>query len=372
MQLLHVVATRLCSDPRDKVFGLLGLFPPELSRLIHPRYTDSPRDVFRNAAIAFIECTGSLDILTLSGPSWIPDWSESRSAAGRDNDRCSGTSSAHVSFDGNVLTASGVKFDRVATTAYPVPTPDSAEKDKAIIAYSWLAWLSCFSANDTYPTGESLAAACAWTINTGVLSDRWGKQLNGAPTLAAASLIFEQIQANFASNVNGKLPTAKLRKNHVAGSMFRTAKGYFGICFNKVEPDDQVVVLLGCRFAVILRPLPDTTYLFVGCAYVHGIMDAEVLLGPMPEGWEVLIRGDENGDQQQRFRGPDGGEGDEDPRLGEMGGEWERVWVRDGMWPEKQVKAWRDREGRVMRSDPRMISKALRERGVVFEEFRML
>jgi hypothetical protein len=83
---LHVLSycrNRSCKDPKDQVFGLLGLAPATLEMDIN--YGASIAKVYRDFAIAFMRDTQSLDILThairQSGQvrepgwtSWVPNW----------------------------------------------------------------------------------------------------------------------------------------------------------------------------------------------------------------------------------------------------------------------------------------------------------
>jgi len=76
------------TDPRDKVYGLLGLLPTELVRKIdrgEQNYVLSTEEVFTNFSKAIIEFTGDLDAIyagthkreappNLSIPSWATDW----------------------------------------------------------------------------------------------------------------------------------------------------------------------------------------------------------------------------------------------------------------------------------------------------------
>lgn len=71
-----------CSDPRDKIYGLLGLVHPRLASLIHPRYDLPVREVFMSAFEAAAESTQRLDMLVVCAyqennpydiPSWVPD-----------------------------------------------------------------------------------------------------------------------------------------------------------------------------------------------------------------------------------------------------------------------------------------------------------
>lgn len=73
------------SDPRDHVYGLAGMFQPDLSKLIAPNYEASISEVFRDFTLSVIEASDEFDIIchgrkgTLEGsemPSWVPDWSQ--------------------------------------------------------------------------------------------------------------------------------------------------------------------------------------------------------------------------------------------------------------------------------------------------------
>jgi hypothetical protein len=68
------------SDPRDKVYALLGLS----TALIKPDYSISVRDAFKTVARYIVQGTNSLDILAYACPShiegavpsWVPDWNK--------------------------------------------------------------------------------------------------------------------------------------------------------------------------------------------------------------------------------------------------------------------------------------------------------
>lgn len=86
LRLLVKAQPRLCSEPRDKVYGILGLTRSRMRSLIHPQYTEPVVSVYKNAFMALMTETKRLESLSLcmrqSGrlyerPSWIPDWSVS-------------------------------------------------------------------------------------------------------------------------------------------------------------------------------------------------------------------------------------------------------------------------------------------------------
>lgn len=73
-----------CTDPRDRVYALLGLIPKRLADKIVPDYDASAAQVFQDAFLSFLEvnsnlillkfCDGKLRTETWDGPSWVPDW----------------------------------------------------------------------------------------------------------------------------------------------------------------------------------------------------------------------------------------------------------------------------------------------------------
>jgi len=72
----------ICSDLRDKIYGLLSLLDTDISRTgFEPDYTMSTYQVYQSAALSLIKCTKRLDVMTtvenhkdLEGvPSWVPN-----------------------------------------------------------------------------------------------------------------------------------------------------------------------------------------------------------------------------------------------------------------------------------------------------------
>jgi hypothetical protein len=78
LHLLRTATSAKCKDPRDRIFALLGLLPPAISRSIQPHYTKPTKEVYREAFIAYVQCSGDLTLLREAGPSWIPDFRSSR------------------------------------------------------------------------------------------------------------------------------------------------------------------------------------------------------------------------------------------------------------------------------------------------------
>lgn len=88
LELISLYRERQCSDPRDKVYALLGLARGVHARLVEPDYSKSAHQVFEEAAAMLLRRSGGLQVLSLilpptsqgasAGPadlpSWAPDW----------------------------------------------------------------------------------------------------------------------------------------------------------------------------------------------------------------------------------------------------------------------------------------------------------
>ncbi|KAH8787410.1 hypothetical protein BGZ57DRAFT_448975 [Hyaloscypha finlandica] len=74
------------SGPSGHVYGLMGMFQPDLSKLVAPNYDASVSDVFQDFALSVIDVSGQLDIIyhgrkgneleKSDMPSRVPDWSQ--------------------------------------------------------------------------------------------------------------------------------------------------------------------------------------------------------------------------------------------------------------------------------------------------------
>lgn len=89
-RMLLYASLHACSDPKDKVYGILGIVDPAFSQRIRPQYSMSKADVYKNTALAYLDEYGRLDLLRQCGvtsweldlPSWTPNWTaESRLTA---------------------------------------------------------------------------------------------------------------------------------------------------------------------------------------------------------------------------------------------------------------------------------------------------
>ena len=65
-------------------------------------------------------------------------------------------------------------------------------------------------------------------------------------------------------------------------SYFQTQEGHVGLAPKAAKPGDHICVILGCDSLIALRSKSSGQYQVVGECYLHGFMQGESLLGPLP------------------------------------------------------------------------------------------
>lgn len=84
--LLGTSRTRKCTDPRDKIYGILSIAGPAFSSLVGVSYTKSAGQVYEEVFMAYSNKVQRLDLLpacdssecNVECPSWVPDFSVGR------------------------------------------------------------------------------------------------------------------------------------------------------------------------------------------------------------------------------------------------------------------------------------------------------
>jgi hypothetical protein len=313
--------SRLSTDPRDKIYALLGLAN---NVDVFPDYSLSVREVFQKFTEACIRKSGTLDILNFVSissrgdiPSWVPDWS----AVGlqplidyESPDRiklfsASGTSTAdfitlaeivddHSPEDPGICSFSGFMVDTIASMGDthadfgPVTTLDSLVLQQ---------WVSMFDASinldSPYKTNEARFDAFWKTLMAG--TDH-GKRI-GAFTQVYRNLFRQWLfrepwepHPNYAEYIEIPDFVTSFRQAAIGRRFFVTEKGYMGLAPHCARLGDLVCVLLGGQTPFILREMEDMTSperlqeifgdscryfcCLVGECYIHGLMDGEVFI----------------------------------------------------------------------------------------------
>jgi hypothetical protein len=112
----------------------------------------------------------------------------------------------------------------------------------------------------------------------------------------------------------------------------------------------------------------------IGPCQVHGIMDAEAVLGPVPAPWKIEFYRDSMGVAVHHFRNS---ETDQltirDPRLGCLPKEWKCIerdrTIDDPRWFNCFVNKV---SGETTNADPRMREDELRKHGIIIQRFEIV
>ncbi|OBT68485.1 hypothetical protein VE03_02789 [Pseudogymnoascus sp. 23342-1-I1] len=337
---LNLTRSLKATDPRDKIFGALGLVHDETS-FLDPDYKSEYPVVFRDWTAKLINTTQCLDVLLYTNislrhpdiPSWVPDWTQynpsirfqaerlqhhqhiSRSFRA---DSCLGVRSA-ISTIGNLLRLPGFHLDVVAKVGERLvyDRQDSLTDDQNQIGAikKWDAVLESWA-----QVADLTSSADSHYPGSGKYSDAYWRTLVSDHITELGTFLGDRISADdtiryklwhqwFADLV--KQPDEKKTayyKDCLAANrdldrfdwtimnmnynrrLFSTKNGRIGMGPADMEPNDLVTILSGGRTPFIVRPSDlesankGGNYQIIGYAYVHGVMDGEIR--PLNEQWE--------------------------------------------------------------------------------------
>ncbi|RKK17927.1 hypothetical protein BFJ66_g16448 [Fusarium oxysporum f. sp. cepae] len=330
------------TDPRDILFGLLGILTEGQARGIRVDYTKSVAEVFTILTRAMIssedkdhasfdldfcnpgESTGYL-------PTWVPDWCEigmwgvrtyriNHYGIHKATGRLSGRGRAlSVKGDANVLHRFGCRVDEITNVMHPpewvqtTPYEPSGLKDPD----NWFRSIATFTGlgSESGPGEDYIWRTI--TRNAPPKLTRIPPQertsiIEGTCTLRrkimrlqdvdARSLTDQEIEFihhgplynNFGSNsgvLNDQQVTwfaTNWRESLSCGNrnrtLFKTSKGMLGLGHVGIEVGDIVSLIWGVSSPIVLRQRRDGGFYFCGDAYVDGIMQGEYLEnGPVEE-----------------------------------------------------------------------------------------
>lgn len=294
---LNMFRERGASNPKDRVYALLGLGSD-----LQPDYTLSLEEVFTGAVRASIETTGSLHSLLRTAeevrspevPRWAPDWCAKLPSATWYSvsmpwyyqfsyyDAAKRTKAKmRTPRDRSELCLQGFIIDRVRAV---VPPPWNDGFKAKIAACQALADETSKRHENAYPRGGTYDDAWWRTAVADMMY--YGddtKYLRAKPEDEA--LCREYLRSELARDLVGS--SVQL----TGKSFFATETGMLGLCGETVEVGDVVSVLFGGNMPFVLRPRDERAddgtmkYEYVGQAYVHSIMDGEVIEEERDPAW---------------------------------------------------------------------------------------
>jgi hypothetical protein len=284
----------LTSRPsRDRVYALLKILDDvERDVPIEPNYNLTLCQVYKNATTQLIAYTGQLDVLSccdmkeggLSLPSWVPDFSaRNPSEPIASSDACR-RSVQEVDFvEGDIIRAQGV-YSATVNRAEQMLVGDTHRPSISHFLLALQKILEVDTLQDIYTTGETTLEAYVRIL---LMDDTRDSYVPGRGDLAYLEESKLELKSLLTSHDQG--PTlynaAFLRRSWAkcqGRSFFTTSEGYMGLGPEATREGDQVCVLLGSYVPLMLRPTEHNQYLVVGPCFMHGIMNGEALLGPLP------------------------------------------------------------------------------------------
>jgi hypothetical protein len=286
LQLLDLLfRTRSCqaSDPRDKVFAVVGMSESASEECLRPDYRKSTVDVYIETAVSLQEKFGLSFLSGVQGlprlpnlPTWVPDWSQypahnpsrpsdpSRGGNPLDMRRHAGvaTTFANEQLSGRMcLKVRGFRLDVVSRLGKTIDSTDWYWRETV------REWLTSLPPTETgegsVGSRDSLLCVIAPTIGT-----RYPPASQAILGLALAS----------GSKMDGRNESSQARlKSRIMGRrLLVTEKIYVGLAPAEARLGDIVCIFLGSYVPFVLRRLNETFEL-IGECILDGVMEGQAI-----------------------------------------------------------------------------------------------
>ncbi|KIW87020.1 uncharacterized protein Z519_12317 [Cladophialophora bantiana CBS 173.52] len=291
------------TDPRDKVFAVLGL-TQEASSSLAPDYNLSVSEVYRQAVRFLVQSIQDLTVLgdidhsateqssakSNNFSSWTPRYDKPRTcsilvrayppfqAAGQRIDM------ETIPSDSHSLALGGLRIDTLAVLG-PVMTSDMIANGSGLCQI----WNQCLNFVTSYPTGEHVLRAFSLTMaadktlkgesaatdpnhdeDFAAYITETGHELKHLSSREHDALVLRAITGN-ALRYEGAVAMISTGRR-----FFTTGEGFMGLCPSGAKENDLVCVFFGGPLLYIIRP-EENLFRFVGACYVHGRMDGSAV-----------------------------------------------------------------------------------------------
>nr|OQO20961.1 hypothetical protein B0A51_10238 [Rachicladosporium sp. CCFEE 5018] len=380
---LFALAGQAYTDPRDRIYGALGLAPPSVRSLITPDYEASVAEVYRDACEAITKYTGRLDTLLAcratnlkhSLPSWVNDWSTDAACFKAHIGQAAGTSRLSP---GLIVHGS----ERMAVQAKQcgiIQVIGIPRRNESIVPYRTMRqWCNACIKHEQRGGAAFDLDAFVKTMAMGSFCERFISSAD-CPSFeeARTRMLYALELTSQYPGSDDEMSAYMMVYRLQCPSMFRTTRGHLGVTCGQIKSGDALYVILGCPMPVLLRARTSETqgYEFVGACYVDGLMDAEALLGKLSNEWNIEAY-PEGARCVYRFRNVITGWSQvEDPRLPPLEHPWVELEFDEGYTSADPFNAARFRNeetGEEINYDPRLTPDALRDRGVQIERITLV
>lgn len=301
------------TDPRDKIYGLLGLVSEKHS--ITPDYNQTYQQVFTEVVTSLINRSGNLDILCQSPwsdysnfgasglPSWVADFTQAghpiplfaqRSTFNAGSATCK--TPCNIT-SGGALALNGVALGKIGPIL-PGYTDGQSYRDyweqrddETKCAYEPLPrqWMQQYfgdslldAPTSTYISGESSLQAYWCTL---LASCKFFpiKRLSDEDIHEYGKTFTSVLRGDSADEILGDQEYWKMLSRMLMYWTFTmTTDGLYVMVMSHVKEGDLIAVLEGAKVPMVLRPVSEgqieggqVKYQLISTAYVHGFMDGE-------------------------------------------------------------------------------------------------
>ena len=270
-----------CTDPRDKIFAMLGLAQ---GLVLQPDYNSSVEDVYLQTTQFLLVALGNLDILCCVShpkrvatlPSWVPDWQAQpvvKRKLGKSRWREPDAPRHQVSFsdDYRALTVDGWCVGSIATVADVFP-PNKSGFD--------IGWNE-FVEEMIYPDGASCTEiywrtllageSLVGTTSDGELQsayEAWRNLINRRPGRGG----YKPLTNAAYENEKGTDFSRAMTENCVGRRLFTTAEHNLGLGPSEARKGDLLCFLGNTPTPFVLRP-KDGYFELIGESYVHEFVE---------------------------------------------------------------------------------------------------
>ncbi|KAL8684828.1 MAG: hypothetical protein Q9218_008117, partial [Villophora microphyllina] len=376
-----------CSDPRDRIFGILHLVSESERLRMQPDYSKTTLDVYRDMIVRSVFEDRDLSLLTCCEydgkptniPSWVPNWSKPRKSTEIWFPRACWNSMAQARYtEGGPLIVTGC-YAATVREVVPIPILDREQYSGEEVpeleeTYAALRKLCSVIRGDALMNLDQQAEALCRTLCCNSFADRY-------EPINRNWLDFQKVMERFPRLIDPAseaprdflIESAEFLDAFYVSALERavvlTKQGYIGLVPERCQPNDVIVVILGCQSPMVLRPTNEGHYHVVGECFVHGMMTGEILLGPLPKHWQRVSRSAEGTGWDAFIDRERGVWQVEDPRLCPL----PDGWVEEDHPMQHVYARFRNKlEGWASIYDPRMMPAFLRKRGLDLQDFNLV
>ncbi|OWP05700.1 hypothetical protein B2J93_1749 [Marssonina coronariae] len=310
IHLLFMFDRSQATDPRDRLFALLGLASDTSSDEYQPDYSEPVESVAQRFATGFIQNGHAMKVLLLAGlsdtqpnfPSWAPDWTkpgvmERRLLCARSlwapsfSYRAATDTTPSVRFGEKpgVLVVSGSRFDAIARVGMDASGLSSRESSDIFLLKPFFLEADEFM----YPSRYKVYVA----TGEDMFEVHW-RTLIGNKGMNSAEIVpddyarqYEQCRSFFDSTDSISSIEQLLSLNLYYGCMvgiicrYRlcvTSSGLVGLVPMNTQVGDTICLFNGGAMPFIIRPSSEMEGAFrlIGGCYIHGMMEGEALRSP--------------------------------------------------------------------------------------------